>query len=518
MLNSGLAASVFWPLAIIVWPLAFLPFVAIFLAARSRKYIRMSNGGIKGMWKVWCCFCIGGLELAATLTFIVLLILGFLHGTMGGVVPSHDGRSVASIRNAELRMPAADNSPLLLQRVYLRIQGTQLPAGQKAQEVRIDNEDGECFFAHGGLVWSPDGRSVAFTNKQNDARRLWVVGMAAKLKRSPVAGDIHAFRWEDDSHLVFANGAGDIFRTAVSADGPIGEMKLLFSAGRLADAYQYDYHLDGAFDNPLSPKADRFLYGDRGSLTAVNLASPAIKKSFPVLGLPVRFWWNDAGNKCVVESMEGTNTGYENPPYHYYLYRTDNAALTLLASQSQAEAGASDDRIWFSDGRHFVLNSGYPAYMTWLVNTETLSAAWMEPEIKKLNDATTSLIPMVPLPLEHLERNAYKEPLPVPDVNADDFVEVEKRRNMRIEADSAGGVSISPSPRGDYFLVWGRYGQKDSSGNFVWRVIKLGSDSAGSISLVKKIAVPDPQSLYWKPDGQGFLSLKDQEFTFISAF
>jgi len=520
MLNAGIGISVFWIMGIILWPLAFGPLVSVFYAVKARKLILGLNGRIKGMWKVWWCFIVGGLELAATFAFTGLLILGYLHGDIASFEPSPDGRSVAALRDAELSLPAAHGGPVLLHKIYLRIQETTASAAQRARELRIDNEDGESY--SGGLVWSPDSRKVAFTTKKDDARRLWVAAISS-FKKSLVAGDIHTFRWEDPSHLVYVAGDGEIFRTAVSEDGVAGEPKFIFSAGKLDGAEQYAYHFYGSgngFNNPLSPRADKFLYGDRGSLTAVNLASAGAKKSFPVLGLPVRFWWDEAGKKCLVESMEGTGTGYSNPPYHYYLYRTEGAALTLIASQAVSEAGApGHGRLWFGGGRHFVLSSKYPAYMTWLVDTESLSAAWMESEAKKLKDGAASRLSMIPLPLTHLERDPDKEPLPDPDIDAEDFLEAEAKRGKMIDANLAEAVAMTPSPRGDSFLLWSSLEGKRNS---VCRMVKLETDHAGSssISVVKKIEIPDQESLACKEDGSGFLCLKDAnyKFKFVSIF
>jgi hypothetical protein len=264
----------------------------------------------------------------------------------------------------------------------------------------ITDERGEHFFLHhGGLTWSPNGRSVAFTTgnvaidyAKRRPCRLGIVGISAKPKKALIAENVHSFRWEDDTHIVYVAEDGEVYRVTISDYSAVLELKTLFSAGNLEGDYDYAYHLSRyEFDNPLSPHADYFFYKNGGNLTIVNLSTATIEKSFPLPGIPIKFWWDGAGRDCVIGVGEEKGTHLNRPSYHYYLYQRGRGTLTNLGNQLESEwLLPGYGRLWCCDGKHFVLNSGYPYYKTWLFNTASWSAVWMEREMESIKDGNTS--------------------------------------------------------------------------------------------------------------------------------
>ena len=345
------------------------------------------------------------------------LVSACSRGGTHSFTPSPDGSVIASIREVEVFIPAPDNPPVISDKSYLRIQKIPLSTESSLTEMLITDERGEHFFLHhGGLTWSPNGRSVAFTTgnvaidyAKRRPCRLWIVGISAKPKKALIAENVHSFRWADGAHLVYVTEAGEVYRATISDDGAVLELKTLFSAGNLDGAYDYAYLLPQyEFNNPLSPHADYFVYGNGRNLTIVNLSTATIEKSFPLIGVPIKFWWDDAGRDCVIGVMK--KTGEYKCTYHYYLYQREGGTLANLVNQLEDTSRAVSPyapsgygRVWCSDGKHFVLNSGYPYYKTWLFNTASWSAVWMEREIKKIKDETSSQLTMAPLPLEHRE-------------------------------------------------------------------------------------------------------------------
>ena len=70
--------------------------------------------------------------------------------------------------------------------------------------------------------------------------------------------------------------------------------------------------------------------------------------------------------------------------YDYYLYQSGEGTLRKLfgdiTDKFSGKSGESG-RVWASGGKQFVLNSGYPHYKTWLFDTDSWRAVWMENEI-----------------------------------------------------------------------------------------------------------------------------------------
>jgi len=442
-----------------------------------------------------------------------LVSAGCRGGSTHSFTPSPDGSVVASIRVAEVIIPAPDNAPVISHKSYLGIQRIPLSTEPSLAEILITNDRFEQYFLYrGGLTWSPNGRSVAFTTGNvgidgNQPCSLWFVGISAKPQKALIAENVHSFRWKDDTHLVYVTKDGEVYRATISDNGAILELKTLFSVGNLDGAYDYAYHLSRyEFDNPLSPNAEYFVYRNGRNLTIANLSTATIEKSFPLNGMPFRFWWNDAGRNCVIEVGEGNGTHQNRPPYHYYLYQRERGTLTNLGDQLKSEwMSSSYGRVWCSDGKHLVLNSGYPYYKTWLFNTASRSAVWMESEITKIKEGTLSQLTMVPLPLEHLEYDSSQAPLPERPSGLDpNQLSVEEKRSKMIHANSESRVAIEPSPQGNLLAVClPESEQKDSKSTSTYYVLKIETDAKGETVLVvqkkilfdKKIAFEGEQSL-----------------------
>ena len=453
-----------------------------------------------------------------------LVSAGCRGGSTHSFTPSPDGSVIASIRVVEVFIPTIECNPKILShKSYLKVQ--QMPPSTKSSltETLITNEPDQQYFLYaGGLTWSPNGRSVAFTTGnvvvygKRQPCRLWVVGISAKPKKALIAENVHSSRWEDDTHLVYVTAAGAVYRTTVSDDGAVLEPKTLFPGGYLSDADAYAYHYCGlsdsggfAFNNPLSPNAHFFVYANSGSLTIVNLSTATIEKSFPLIGTPITFWWDDASRNLVI-GVQRKKDSYSYT-HHYYLYQRERGTLTALAnrladtSQFSPYKPSNQGRVWCSDGQHFVLSSGYPYYKTWLFNTASLAAVWMEKGIKGIQAGASSQLTMVPLPLEDHEYDSSRAPLPAyPDWSATNHVSMEQERNKMIDANSASKVVIEPSPHGNLLAVrLPESEQKDAKSTSTYYVLKIDTDAKGETVLVvpkkilfdQKIAFEGEQSL-----------------------
>ncbi len=291
------------------------------------------------------------------------LMAGCTQQDLSVFTPSPDGTVIASIKIVKRFIPGPE--PIYIShKAYLRIQKIPPSTDLSLTEMLITDDRYELYFLNGGLTWSPNGRSVAFTTGNvgidgNQPCRLWIVGISANPPKALIAENVHSFRWEDDTHLVYVTKDGEIYRATISDDGAVSELRTLFSAGNLDGAYDYAYHLSGygyEFNNPLSPHADYFVYRNGRSLTIVNLFTATIEKSFPLLGMPIKFWWDDAGRNCVIGLGEEKGTHYNRPPYHYYLYQREGGTLTNLGNQLESEWWLSGDgRVWCGDGKHFIM-------------------------------------------------------------------------------------------------------------------------------------------------------------------
>ena len=118
------------------------------------------------------------------------------------------------------------------------------------------------------------------------------------------------------------------------------EQKPLFSVGNSVDnldgEYKYTTYLSRyEFDNPLSPHADYFVYDNGRDLTIVNVSTATIAKSFPLTGMPIKFWWNDAGRDCVIGvEVSGKERDTWKKTYDYYLYQSGEGTLRKLSGTS----------------------------------------------------------------------------------------------------------------------------------------------------------------------------------------
>lgn|GEM_PF-4540101 len=445
------------------------------------------------------------------------MICSLLSACSGGYTdsftPSPEGGVIASIKTGGVSIPDIYPPVVISYKSYLRIQKIPPSTDLSLTETLITKDHKEpCF---GGLTWSPNGRSVAFTTG-NVARdyverrpfRLWTVGLSGKPKKSLIAENVHSFRWEDDTHLVYVTEDGEIYRAAISDDVAVLELKTLFSAGHLLDADDRAYHYCGLsgggfeFNNPISPNSKYFVYGNGSNLTIVNLSTAAIEKSFPLDGLPISFWWDDGSGNLVI-GVQKKKDRYEYT-HHYYLYQLERGLLTNIANRLEDTSQfspykPSGRRVWLSDGKHFILNSGYPYHKTWLFNTASLSAVWMEREIERFEDGNFSQPQRIitTLPLEDGEVDSSKEPLP--------------------------GLVIEPSPAGNLLAVRLPEGkQKHEKQTSTCYVLKIVTGPKGEMSLdvvkkvesrrIKRFIWSIREDFIWTADGRGLLFVAGDKF------
>ena len=457
------------------------------------------------------------------------LMAGCIQQDLSMFTPSPDGSVIASIKIVKRFIPGPEPK-YISHKAYLMIQKIPPSTDLGLTEMLITDDRYELYFLNGGLTWSPNGRSVAFTTGNvkfdgNQPCRLWIVGISANPQKALIAENVHSFRWENDTHLVYVTKDGEVYRATISDDGAVLEPKTLFPGGYLSDADVYAYHYCGlsdsggfAFSNPLSPNAHFFVYANSGSLMIVNLSTATIEKSFPLIGTPITFWWDDASRNLVI-GVQRKKDSYSYT-HHYYLYQRERGTLTAIAnrladtSQFSPYKPSNQGRVWCSHGQHFVLSSGYPYYKTWLFNTASLAAVWMEKGIKVIQAGASSQLTMVPLPLEDHEYDSSRAPLPAyPDWSATNYVSMEQERNKMIDANSVSKVVIEPSPHGNLLAVrLPESEQKDAKSTCY--VLEIATDPKGEMSLAvrKKIEFGRGESFLWRVDGRGLLFVADDKF------
>ena len=145
------------------------------------------------------------------------------------LTPSPDGSVIASIDRVEVELLVGPEPVRIYKGAYLRIQRIQQSKEPSFTKMLI--ADKGAYFSSGGLYWSPNGRSVAFTMRNvaiPETRRLWIVGIYAKPKKTLIAENVYSFRWVDDTHMVYVTEAGDVNRATISDDGAVHEQKPLF--------------------------------------------------------------------------------------------------------------------------------------------------------------------------------------------------------------------------------------------------------------------------------------------------
>lgn len=456
---------------------------------------------------------------------------------------SPDGNVIASIDRVEVQLVAPGEPIRIYKGAYLRLQRIQQSKEPGFTKMQIADK-GEYFSSYGGLYWSPNGRSVAFTTwhkAEPETRRLWIVGIYAKPKKTLIAENVYSFRWVDDSHMVYVTEAGDVIRATILDDGVVSEQKPLFSVGHSVDnldgGYKYTSYLSRyEFDNPLSPHADYFVYGNSRDLTIVNISTATIAKSFPLTGMPIKFWWDDAGRNCVIgvevsqkETYRDCVTGVMKErntwkkTYDYYLYQREEGRLRkLFGDISDKFSGKSGEsgRVWASGGKQFVLDSGYPHYKTWLFDTNSWCAVWMERKIKKIKDGDSSQLTITPLPLEYDSSLDHLFEISVSDPN---YLSLEEKRNKITTANFRSRVDITPSPRGDLLAVRlseGRqkYAVQTPTTHEINYILKITTDPTGEMALDVRKRIESginksflwtdfviDEDFLWTSDGRGLL-------------
>lgn len=150
-LYTGILLSLFWLAGI-------GSLLSLTQAAKARKIILRSNGGVSGMWKVRFCFFAGGLGLSVALLYVLLVLAAFAASTRGNshsFTPSPNGRDMAYIREVAMRLPAPDNSPVLWHKVRLIMQEMPLSKGRERKEILINSEADESYCYGGGAGLEP---------------------------------------------------------------------------------------------------------------------------------------------------------------------------------------------------------------------------------------------------------------------------------------------------------------------------------------------------------------------------
>jgi hypothetical protein len=151
----------------------------------------------------------------------------------------------------------------------------------------------------------------------------------------------------------------------------------------------------------------------------------------------------------------------------------------------------------------------------------------MEREIKRMKDGNSSERVMVPLPLEDLEYDLSKDPLPeLPDVSAPNFSLQEEKRNKMIDANSASEVVIESSPRGNLLAVGpSKAERKNAKSTFTYYVLKIEAGPKGETALDVRKKIESgrkksflwidfwiPESFFWTADGRGLLFVAGDKF------
>ena len=144
---------------------------------------------------------------------------------------SPDGSVIASIDSVEVELMVPPEPIRIYKGAYLRIQRIQ--QSKELGFTKMQIADKSEYFSSGGLYWSPNGRSVAFSTfpKANPIPRtcrLWIVDIYAKPKKTLIAENVYSFRWVDNSHIVYITEEGDVNRATISDDGAVHEQKPLF--------------------------------------------------------------------------------------------------------------------------------------------------------------------------------------------------------------------------------------------------------------------------------------------------
>lgn len=453
------------------------------------------------------------------------------------LTPSPDGSIIASIDRVEVQILVVAEPIRIYKGAYLKIQRIQQSKEPGFTKMQVADK-GEYFSSYGGLYWSPDGRKVAFTTSPKAIRsetcRLWIVDIYAKPEKNLIAENVYSFRWVDDTHMVYVTEAGDVIRTTLLDGGIVSERKTLFSVGYPFDnidgEYKYTTYLSRyEFDNPLYPHADYFVYGNGRDLMIVNLSTATIAMSFPLDGMPIKFWWDDAGRDCVIgvevsekETYRDCVTGVMKErnswkkTYDYYLYQSEEGTLRKLfgniGDKFSGKSGKSG-RVWASNGKQFVLDSGYPHYKTWLFDKDSWRAVWMENEIKKIKDGDSSQLTMTPLPLEY---DSSLDDLEKSDPSDE---KLREKRNKIIDENSSSHVEITPSPGRDLLAVRlpeGRQkGAKETSTYYVLKIV-TGPKGEMSLDVVERVESGRkkrflwidfwiPENVFWTADGRGLL-------------
>jgi hypothetical protein len=455
------------------------------------------------------------------------------------LTPSPDGSVIASIDSVNFDIMGPE--PIHIHRgAYLRIQRIKQSREPGFRSIQIADKS-EYFSRSGGLYWSPNGRSIAFTTFPKAIRsetcRLWIVDIYAQPKKTLIAEDVYSFRWVDDTHMVYVTQDGDVIQATISDGGDIHKLEPLFSVGDLRDADgRLAYHYPGLygsggykFNNPLSPNAQFFVYGDGQDLKIVNLSIATIEKSFPLTGTPIIFWWDDGSSNLLigVHKKKKGKYGYSGDTHHYYLYQQESGTLTNLinrledTSQFSPYEPSGHGRVWLSDGKHFILHSGYPYYKTWLFNKDSLSAVWMEREMERFESGNFSQRQrlIATLPLKDGEVDSSKEPLPKsPRWDDPNFSSLDEKHSKMIEKNSSSRVVIEPSPAGNLLALRLPEGsQKHEKQTSTCYVLKIVTDPKGEISLdiIKKVESGIKKRflwidwideyLYWTANGRGLL-------------
>jgi hypothetical protein len=228
--------------------------------------------------------------------------------------------------------------------------------------------------------------------------------------------------------------------------------------------------------------------------------------------MPIKFWWSDAGRDCVIGvEVSGKGRDTWKKTYDYYLYQIEEGTLKKLfgdiTDKFSGKSGKSG-RVWASGGKQFVLDSGYPNSKTWLFDTDSWLAVWMEREIKKIKDGDSSQLTMTPLPLEAEERDKVTT----------------ENTPFRLE--------ITPSPHRDLLLVHlleGKWGApKYPSTCYVLKIV-TGPKGEISLNVLKKIESGRKGSFlwmddwiteiyFWTADGRGllFTDFRGEKFRSVS--
>jgi hypothetical protein len=378
--------------------------------------------------------------------------------------PSPDGKWVASVIHKEISLPIPPEGLELSSSVSVRIRPIQ---GWRGWTIPVSHAKKSYQTGYGdvSLVWSPDGRKLAFCNQghlnvaDNDQRAC-----------TPIAQSASSFRWLDNDNICFIQGPLEDEGTFSILRAPTqGGQPVAIITGIRGSAF---HPLVSASNNQFSPDGVSAAFINSIATTVYSLRDTNLSHSVS-RDLTASFcWWADAGDKCLVHGLETVKTGPSPEGIHIldviYQYDKSTGSFTdisgYLRSLNDTNCSAArpqaPERIWSADGRWFLT--------------------------------------------EGMDRGAMKNWLCIP-----------QPWSALCLQESAGAVCHNPavSPQGSRIAVMCSDSEWAREGDLC--VIEVRSDAGKGLNLspLQKVGHVKAGSWFWAPDGQSLLARTGRGFS-----